>query len=251
MASGGQRCRARSLELQHPSFTGGHPGSSRPHCRPAGALRAARPSNWPWPMPWPAAIHDRQHLVVEAGTGVGKSFAYLVPAILATSQAEDGKDPPVERRHLARTPSACKSSCIGKDLPLLRASCRWNSPACWSRAAAIILSLRRMQERRGARRQRVSRARGIRPAPQYRLVASKPATARWRISNTGRWATCGTKWKATSGNCLGRKCPTYSDCFYYQRPAADAARPDSDRESRLVLQRPGPAARRGQHSARL
>ena len=30
-----------------------------------------------------AAIRDGQHLVVEAGTGVGKSFAYLVPAILA------------------------------------------------------------------------------------------------------------------------------------------------------------------------
>src|SRR4051812_8297302 len=29
------------------------------------------------------AIADKQHLMVEAGTGVGKSFAYLVPAVLA------------------------------------------------------------------------------------------------------------------------------------------------------------------------
>lgn len=29
-----------------------------------------------------SAIRDREHLIVEAGTGVGKSFAYLVPAIL-------------------------------------------------------------------------------------------------------------------------------------------------------------------------
>src|SRR5437868_6780417 len=29
------------------------------------------------------AIAGRRHLLVEAGTGVGKSFAYLVPAILA------------------------------------------------------------------------------------------------------------------------------------------------------------------------
>src|SRR5580658_6120811 len=28
------------------------------------------------------ALEDREHLVVEAGTGVGKSLAYLVPAIL-------------------------------------------------------------------------------------------------------------------------------------------------------------------------
>ena len=38
------------------------------------------------------AIEQKQHLVVEAGTGVGKSFAYLVPAILAaTKPNEDEK----------------------------------------------------------------------------------------------------------------------------------------------------------------
>jgi len=31
------------------------------------------------------ALQDRKHLVVEAGTGVGKTFAYLVPAILAAT----------------------------------------------------------------------------------------------------------------------------------------------------------------------
>ncbi len=34
-----------------------------------------------------AAIRDRKHLLVEAGTGVGKSFGYLVPAILAVTAA--------------------------------------------------------------------------------------------------------------------------------------------------------------------
>ena len=38
------------------------------------------------------AIGEKKHLVAEAGTGVGKSFAYLVPAILAATelQAETG-----------------------------------------------------------------------------------------------------------------------------------------------------------------
>src|SRR5262245_1671846 len=34
------------------------------------------------------AIETRTHLVVEAGTGVGKSFAYLVPAILAAAASQ-------------------------------------------------------------------------------------------------------------------------------------------------------------------
>src|SRR3954454_10761988 len=37
------------------------------------------------------AIQDRRHLMVEAGTGVGKSFAYLVPAILAAAGTKDCK----------------------------------------------------------------------------------------------------------------------------------------------------------------
>ncbi len=36
------------------------------------------------------ALADKCHLVVEAGTGVGKSFAYLVPAILAATDPEEG-----------------------------------------------------------------------------------------------------------------------------------------------------------------
>ena len=34
------------------------------------------------------AIREKKHLVVEAGTGVGKSFAYLVPAILAATELQ-------------------------------------------------------------------------------------------------------------------------------------------------------------------
>ena len=32
-----------------------------------------------------SAIADKRHLIVEAGTGIGKSFAYLVPSILAAA----------------------------------------------------------------------------------------------------------------------------------------------------------------------
>ncbi|MFN5288362.1 MAG: helicase, partial [Planctomyces sp.] len=34
------------------------------------------------------AIATKKHLIAEAGTGVGKSFAYLVPAILAAQSEE-------------------------------------------------------------------------------------------------------------------------------------------------------------------
>ena len=47
-----------------------------------------------------AAIADRRHAVIEAGTGVGKSFAYLVPAILAATAPRADRRASVSRGRL-------------------------------------------------------------------------------------------------------------------------------------------------------
>src|SRR4051812_48427702 len=52
--------------------------------RVAAALPAGedRPGQLQMAQAVAAAMRDREHLVVQAGTGTGKSLAYLVPAIL-------------------------------------------------------------------------------------------------------------------------------------------------------------------------
>src|SRR6188768_4094713 len=89
------------------------------------------------------AIAGKRHLVAEAGTGVGKSFAYLVPAILAATDREthvaashrsqnrrgDDAKPPVSERPADAGPKivisthtiSLQEQLIGKDLPLLNA----------------------------------------------------------------------------------------------------------------------------------
>ena len=57
-----------------------------------------------------AAIGGRKHLVAEAGTGVGKSYAYLVPAILAVAQAPEGARRLPNGTSSRRTLSACKNN---------------------------------------------------------------------------------------------------------------------------------------------
>jgi len=58
------------------------------------------------------AFTDCEHLIVEAGTGVGKSFAYLVPAILQAAHQR--------RRVIVSTYTiALQEQLIGKDLPFL------------------------------------------------------------------------------------------------------------------------------------
>src|SRR5690348_7916869 len=60
------------------------------------------------------AIDEGGHLMVEAGTGVGKSFAYLVPAILAAAEA--GKKVIVSTHTIS-----LQEQLLDKDIPFLRA----------------------------------------------------------------------------------------------------------------------------------
>ncbi len=57
------------------------------------------------------AFEAPRHLLAEAGTGVGKSFAYLVPAILAVQRKQ--------RVTVSTYTIALQEQIIGKDLPFL------------------------------------------------------------------------------------------------------------------------------------
>ena len=59
------------------------------------------------------AMEDAEHLLAEAGTGVGKSFAYLVPAILRTVAAK-------QRAIVSTCTIALQEQLVNKDLPFLR-----------------------------------------------------------------------------------------------------------------------------------
>ena len=58
------------------------------------------------------ALGEGEHLIVEAGTGVGKSFAYLVPAILRVAAHR-------KRLIVSTCTIALQEQLIGKDLPFL------------------------------------------------------------------------------------------------------------------------------------
>src|SRR3982750_4821657 len=86
---------------------------------PGGAIARALPGYEPRPQQLELAeavaqaIADRKHLMAEAGTGVGKSFAYLVPALLAAQEAPDCRV--VVSTHTIHL----QEQLIRKDLPLL------------------------------------------------------------------------------------------------------------------------------------
>lgn len=159
-----------------------------------------------------ASIAGRRHLCVEAGTGVGKSFAYLAPAILAATDPAQQKPPRVV---VSTHTISLQEQLIRKDLPLLNSVVPREFSAVLVKGRRNYISLRRMEGAlaRGkslfdddAREQ----LRSIRTWSESTLDGSladlpyKPLPAVW------------DEVASDHGNCMGRRCPTYRKCFYYQ-----------------------------------
>src|SRR5262249_17320846 len=85
------------------------------------------------------AIAERRHLMVEAGTGVGKSFAYLVPAILAATAKKD-------RRVVVSTHTiSLQEQLVRKDIPFLQGVMPEEFRAVLVKGRSNYLSLRRLR----------------------------------------------------------------------------------------------------------
>jgi ATP-dependent DNA helicase DinG len=165
------------------------------------------------------AIRHGHHLVAEAGTGVGKSFGYLVPTILAVAQegvmGDDGAPRP--RRAIISTHTiSLQEQLIQKDLPLLRSVIPLEFTAVLVKGRHNYLSLRRLNLAQ-ARSANLFRSKEE-FADLRKLVAWSRETADGSLSDLDRrphyavWDEV----ESDSHNCQGRKCPTHNECFYYR-----------------------------------
>ena len=179
------------------------------------------------------ALQSDKHLVAEAGTGTGKSFAYLVPAILhATSDRGTRKESGQDEEEKPRRPRVVISThtislqeqLIGKDIPLLNSVIPLEFSAVLVKGRGNYLSIRRMNR---ALSKMTTLLATDEQYGQMRAIKGWAGT-----TNDGSLATLPIKPDAAvwdevvsdSGNCLGRKCPHYKECFYYRarRRAANA-----------------------------
>ncbi|MGD9648852.1 MAG: ATP-dependent DNA helicase [Pirellulales bacterium] len=176
-----------------------------------------------------AAIRAGRHLVVEAGTGVGKSFAYLVPLILATAQDgfvpnsarqrprdDDGDDDAPALRAVVSTHTiSLQEQLIAKDIPFLNAVIPLEFSAVLVKGRGNYVSLRRLDNA-------VKRSQGLFERQDQQALRQVAAWA--NKTHDGSLADLprrppGEVWdevRSDHGNCLGRQCPSYGDCFYYQ-----------------------------------
>ena len=92
------------------------------------------------------AIAGKHHLVVEAGTGVGKSFGYLVPAILSLQENQESKTGGKRRIVVSTHTISLQEQLIEKDMPLLNSVIPLEFSAVLAKGRGNYVSLRRMQQ---------------------------------------------------------------------------------------------------------
>lgn len=156
------------------------------------------------------AITARQHLMVEAGTGVGKSFAYLVPAILAAA------DNPKFRVVVSTHTISLQEQLIRKDIPFLQKVMPKPFSAVLVKGRANYISLRRLL---GARQRLGTLLAEDRAIEQLEWIEDWSRTTADGSRSDLDFQPLKSVWdlvESDSGNCLGKACPTYKPCFYFK-----------------------------------
>lgn len=163
------------------------------------------------------ALRDGRHLIAEAGTGVGKSFAYLVPAILAVTEERDKDDEDAVRRVVVSTHTiSLQEQLLYKDLPLLNSVIPREFSAVLVKGRRNYLSKRRLQKALGRAQSIFSTDEELEQLRQVRAWAKD--TTDGSLSDL-TFKPHGGVWDevaSDSGNCMGRKCPTFEECYYYR-----------------------------------
>ena len=155
------------------------------------------------------AFRADEHLIVEAGTGVGKTFAYLIPAIdLALSAGETVV--------ISTNTISLQEQLIKKDIPFLQKILPFSFTAVLAKGRSNYLSRRRLNSL-------LTYERGLFDTKEE--VVELAGIVEWvAATDDGSRADLEKQpmpeiWDqvvSDRDNCLRSKCPTYDTCFYFK-----------------------------------
>jgi ATP-dependent DNA helicase DinG len=169
---------------------------------------------------------SKGRLVVEAGTGVGKSFAYLVPAILRCVAQH-------ERVVIATHTINLQEQLLRKDIPLLTGTMGsdaspWglDGSACVPLAPVLVkgrgnyVSIRRLElasRRQGSLLIDQGERRSLHVIEDWAYKTDDGSLQTLPpLERPGVW----DRVQSDTDNCMGRRCPRYQQCFYQKSRAA-------------------------------
>ena len=163
------------------------------------------------------AIAEKRHLVAEAGTGVGKSFAYLVPSILAALAEKTTEDKEKRKRIVVSTHTiSLQEQLYQNDLPFLRSVLPTEFSSVLVKGRSNYISLRRLKT--AAERANTLIAKPEDAQQLEQIMTWSRDTADGSLSDLG-FRPQSVIWdeiQSEHGNCLGKACPTYEQCHYFK-----------------------------------
>ncbi|WP_424410431.1 ATP-dependent DNA helicase [Pasteurella sp. PK-2025] len=147
------------------------------------------------------AINNKSALVVEAGTGTGKTFAYLAPALLA------------KKKIIVSTGSKnLQDQLFKRDLPAIKKALNYTGKIALLKGRSNYLCLERLDQ---------LIAEGV--LGDRSVLAELSRVRTWlNATKTGDLTECVTlaedspllpQLVSTTDNCLGTDCPRYGDCY--------------------------------------
>ena len=155
------------------------------------------------------AIMNKKHIVVEAGTGVGKSFGYLIPALLSLNP----DDKPIV---VSTNTINLQEQLINKDLPWLKDNIGIPFTFELGKGRSNYVSLRRLYialEKKATLFDSDSHTDELRSIAEWAKNSMDGSKATLSFNPSHQvWDQV----QSDKDNCLGRKCPQYSKCFYYK-----------------------------------
>ncbi|MGA2799342.1 MAG: DEAD/DEAH box helicase, partial [Thermoguttaceae bacterium] len=211
------------------------------------------------------AIREKHHLVVEAGTGVGKSFAYLVPAILAAAgeqRKELGGDDAYDDESPGKSPArphpnplpkgegtsnktlptagavpgegtdsdekrsprvvvathtiSLQEQLMEKDLPFLNSVIPLEFSAVLVKGRSNYISLRRLKNAMERMSSLFDDDEELEQLREINKWSKKTTDGSLADLDFRPMSSVWDEVASDHGNCMGRQCPTYAKCFYYQ-----------------------------------
>ncbi len=159
------------------------------------------------------AFEAGEHLIVEAGTGIGKSFAYLIPAIDRVTRCGG-------RVLISTHTIALQEQLVDKDIPFLQSVFPDEFTAVLVKGRSNYLGLRRLA-RASAKHETLFEF-------DKRKGKLTPQSELWRIEEWAYETTDGSlsdlspepdpvvwdRVRSEADACLGRRCPHVNACFY-------------------------------------
>lgn len=163
------------------------------------------------------AFTDRRHLAVEAGTGVGKSFAYLLPAF---EQALGGRTVVISTHTIA-----LQEQLVEKDIPFLLRALGVDIKYELVKGRTNYVGLRRLKQ--ASAKQKALFSNHTQLAVLHGIEDWAYQTQDGSLSDLPEPPTPDVwdKVRSEHGNCLGRRCPHFEPCFYQRaRRRAEVAK---------------------------